>query len=63
MSLFSRTPEPPENQTGQTPPAPTDNAARQQKLEDDRAVLATAEQLAADGDLGGAQFWRRLLGD
>jgi hypothetical protein len=63
MGLFGRDPKPPENQTGQVPPAPEGKEAREQKLTDDRAILATAEQLATNGEMADAQFWRRLLGD
>jgi hypothetical protein len=63
MGLFGRDPKPPENQTGPTPAAPTGKEEREKRLTDDRAILATAEQLASQGEMADAQFWRRLLGD
>ena len=66
MGLFSRKPDPPANQYGnvtQPPVDPTDKGAKQKRLEADRVTMSTAESSEADGDIGTAQFFRRLLGD
>jgi hypothetical protein len=58
--------EAPADQTGQHPVEPSASdpkAAKQKRLDDDRAMLATADEAQADGNLGVAQYLHRLIGD